>query len=362
VLYWGIGSHLPAQSEDFIADYVPGKPAVTANELALDSRLWLSDTNFLLDYSRPMIANEVLVSWALMKEAKQLPKDHPSLEHLNMTKDGIIIVSLDQNMALPARIVASILTSFKILQTYHIIWQYNGDLTEETVATNVKVMPYIPLNDLLGHPKTKLLVSSADSYHQNMALYHGVPILCLPLHPAQRYNARKTEYRQQGIVIHPDDFSLKSFVQAMKKLVTNDTYYRSIQETSRIMKTQQPAAQKSLRDWIELSLANDFKELRPYSMELSWHRYFMFDIMLLVIIIAGNLIFLFFSSAMLGIKRLKNIYKKQKSNDPAINNAYVKAVAPPVGITNSKPQVAAPSTTAAAIPNKPLPSKPFKQH
>ena len=139
MLHWGMGGQLPAQSRDFITDYVPGKPPVTTDELALESRLWLSDTNFLLDYSRPIIANEVLVAWALMREAKPLPKDHPTLERLNATKDGIIVVSLDQNIALPARIVAAILTSFKIFQSYHIIWQYSGDLTEETIPTNVRV-------------------------------------------------------------------------------------------------------------------------------------------------------------------------------------------------------------------------------
>ena len=188
-----------------------------------------------------------------------------------------------------------------------------------------------------------------------MALYHGVPVLCLPLHPAQRHNARKTEYREHGLVIHPDEFTLKVFVQAMRRLVTNDTYYRRIQETSRIMKTQQAATQKSLRDWIELSLANDFHELRPYAMELSSYKYFMFDIMLLVTIIAGNLFFLLGSLAMLGVKRLKQMYKKRKLSDTTTNG---KPVAPPLGSsTNNKYQGAAPSTTAAAMP-----SKPFKQH
>ncbi|KAK2153081.1 hypothetical protein LSH36_308g02019 [Paralvinella palmiformis] len=269
-----------------------------------------------------------------MREAKQLPRNHPSLEGSNATRDGIIIMSLDQNIALPARIVTTILTSFKIFHTYHVIWQYGGDMTDETIPANVRIMPYVPLNDLVGHPKTRLLVTSADNYHQNLALYHSLPILCIPLQPVQRQNARKTDRRQHGLVIPPENLTIKTFVQAMKKLLFNDTYCRRLEQPSRMMKMKQPASQRSMVEWIELSLANNFDVLKPYAVHMPWARYAMMDIALLVAIVFGNAIFLVANSILLGMRRVWDIYGRRRLPGMGQSvNRLVKPVLPSTTVT-----------------------------
>ncbi|KAK2153082.1 hypothetical protein LSH36_308g02020 [Paralvinella palmiformis] len=44
VLYWYLGNNLPADDQQFVAEYVPDKSPISARDLAIQSRLWLSDT------------------------------------------------------------------------------------------------------------------------------------------------------------------------------------------------------------------------------------------------------------------------------------------------------------------------------
>ena len=362
VLYWYLGDNLPAQDRHFVGEYVPGKPAVGVHELAVRSRLWLSYANFFLDYPRPVVSNEILVGWALMRDARQLPPDHPSLEGSNRTRDGIIVLSLDENIALPARVVGAILTGLKAFHSYHVVWQYGGDLSEEVVPRNVRVLPYVPLNDLVGHPRTRLLVTSADSHHQNMALYHGVPVLCLPLQPVQRHNARKTEYRRHGIVVYPEQFAVKTLVQSIRKLVSNDTYYRNVEQASRIMKMKRPLSQQSMVQWLQLSLATDFEVLRPHAVRMPWASYAMLDIALLVAIVFGNAAFLLANSSLLGLRRLYDVFRNRRlrTGQP---DKLVKPVLPSSAVTpiTKSPGNQLTPTTPGASSKPPLPSKPFKQ-
>lgn len=56
-------------------------------------------------------------------------------------------------------------------------------------------MPWIPQNDLLGQPATRLFVSHCGLQGLNEAVFHGVPVLCLPIVADQfdnAYNVRHT--------------------------------------------------------------------------------------------------------------------------------------------------------------------------
>lgn len=59
-----------------------------------------------------------------------------------------------------------------------------------TVSDNVKVVPWMPQNDVLGHPKTRLFIGHAGLNGMFESIYHGLPMILSPFFGDQFDNAR----------------------------------------------------------------------------------------------------------------------------------------------------------------------------
>jgi UDP:flavonoid glycosyltransferase YjiC (YdhE family) len=55
----------------------------------------------------------------------------------------------------------------------------------------IYVSPWIPQNDILGHPNVKAFVSHCGKNGQYEALYHAVPVVAVPIFGDQPYNAER---------------------------------------------------------------------------------------------------------------------------------------------------------------------------
>ena len=70
----------------------------------------------------------------------------------------------------------------------------NASLAEFTAitdaASNLLLLPWLPQNDLLGHPAVTAFLSHAGIHSMYEAIYHGVPLVVVPLTADQFDNAR----------------------------------------------------------------------------------------------------------------------------------------------------------------------------
>ena len=57
-------------------------------------------------------------------------------------------------------------------------------------AKNLHVVPWLPQNDLLGHPATRVFFTHGGIHSMYEAVYHGVPMVVMPLGADQPDNAR----------------------------------------------------------------------------------------------------------------------------------------------------------------------------
>ena len=61
-----------------------------------------------------------------------------------------------------------------------------------TVPKNVHIRSWLPQNDVLGHPNTRLFITHCGNGGQYEAVYHGVPMLGFPLFAEQHVNAQRS--------------------------------------------------------------------------------------------------------------------------------------------------------------------------
>lgn len=89
-----------------------------------------------------------------------------------------------------------------------------------SVSDNVKLLSWLPQNDILGHPKTRLFIGHAGLNGILESTYHGVPMICSPFFGDQFDNARIAKHAGFGEVVDLDTTSADEFVSLIRKVLT----------------------------------------------------------------------------------------------------------------------------------------------
>ena len=95
---------------------------------------------------------------------------------------------------------------------------------ETKIVNNTMEMPWIPQNDVLGQANTKLFISHCGNNAQYEALYHAVPIICLPIFGDQHYNALRIHRKGLGPFLNMAEFTAENLVSKIDELLRNNTF------------------------------------------------------------------------------------------------------------------------------------------
>jgi len=84
----------------------------------------------------------------------------------------------------------------------------------------VKLLPWLPQNDILGHPKTRLFIGHAGLNGIFESTYHGVPMICSPFFGDQFVNAQIAKRAGFAEVVDFEATSEDDFVSLIRKVLT----------------------------------------------------------------------------------------------------------------------------------------------
>ena len=180
VLDWVLRPGVTHYRDSFLKQYAP---SMTYDASYGESLLFLVNSDFVIDYPRPVMPNEVFVGGLTTKQAARLPDD--LLEFADNAHDGLIVIAfgtIDTQMYEPSS-VEKFVDAFQNFPEFRFVWRYAEELTASQASTlpgNVVVRTWIPQNDLLGHRNTKLVITHCGSNTQFEAIFHGIPMLCFP--------------------------------------------------------------------------------------------------------------------------------------------------------------------------------------
>ncbi|TWW67479.1 UDP-glucuronosyltransferase 2A1 [Takifugu flavidus] len=211
--------------------------------------LWLMRVDFVYEYPRPTMPNVVYIGGFQCKPAKPLP------EHLeefvqSSGEHGVIVMSLGTLIAeLPQDLADQIAAAFAKMPQ-KVIWRYKG-AKPATLGNNTLLVDWMPQNDLLGHPKTKLFVAHGGTNGVQEALYHGVPIIGLPLIFDQPDNVHRLEVRGAGKVLDFFTMTEEIFFQGIQEVLNDPSYRMNMQRLSRLHRDAPMKPMDSALFWIE---------------------------------------------------------------------------------------------------------------
>uniref|UniRef100_A0A3P9LIZ5 UDP-glucuronosyltransferase n=1 Tax=Oryzias latipes TaxID=8090 RepID=A0A3P9LIZ5_ORYLA len=253
-------------------------PNVKYTQLLQGADLWLMRVDFVFEFPRPTMPNVVYVGGFHCKPSKPLP------EHLeefvqSSGEHGVIIMSLGTFVSeLPDDLANEIAAAFAKLPQ-KVIWSYRGS-RPSTLGNNTLVVDWIPQNDLLGHPNIKLFVAHGGTNGVQEAIYHGVPVVGLPICHDQYDNLLRLQVKGAAKIIpiatlDKDD----SFLKAIQEVLTEPSYRMNMQRLSRLHRDQPVKQMDKALFWIEFVMRHKgAAHLVTESNKMPWYSYYSVDV------------------------------------------------------------------------------------
>uniref|UniRef100_A0A8D1Y9E6 UDP-glucuronosyltransferase n=1 Tax=Sus scrofa TaxID=9823 RepID=A0A8D1Y9E6_PIG len=101
-----------------------------------------------------------------------------------------------------------------------VLWKYEGK-KPDTLGPNTRLYKWIPQNDLLGHPQTKAFITHGGANGVYEAIYHGIPMVGLPLFGDQPDNIAHMTAKGAAVRLDLDTMSRTDLVNALKQVINN---------------------------------------------------------------------------------------------------------------------------------------------
>ena len=147
---------------------------------------------------------------------------------------------------------------------------------------NVKVMDWIPQNDILAHPKIRLFITHGGFNSLSESIYHAKPVIVFPVAFEQPNNAAVVVKKGYGIRMYLSDFKPTDLIENIDKIFRDPSYTDNAQKASAIFKYKpdRPGVRASFL--IDHVIKHGDSHLKTGAHTLSLFQFYMFDIFLFI--------------------------------------------------------------------------------
>ncbi|KAF6133603.1 hypothetical protein HJG60_019948 [Phyllostomus discolor] len=253
-----------------------GRPT-TLSELMGKAEMWLIRTYWDFEFPRPLLPHFEFVGGLHCKPAKPLPKEMEQFVQ-SSGENGIVVFSLGSMVTNLTEENANMIASVLAQIPQKVIWRYEGK-KPDTLGPNTRLYKWIPQNDLLGHPKTKAFITHGGANGIYEAIYHGIPMVGLPLFAEQPDNIVRMKKKGAAVRLDISTMSSADFLNALKTVINDPSYKENAMKLSRIHHDQPIKPLDRAVFWIEFVMRHKgAKHLRPASYDLNWFQYHSLDV------------------------------------------------------------------------------------
>ncbi|XP_025408855.1 UDP-glucuronosyltransferase 2B30-like isoform X2 [Sipha flava] len=170
-----------------------------------DVSLTLVNSHPLVSSVAPFVPGYVQVASMHVQPVKPLPRDLKNI--LDAAERGVIYFSLGsviKSSKMPRETVALLLSEFAKIEQI-VLWKWEDDQLPD-LPKNVIVRKWFPQNDILSHPNCRLFITHGGIHSLIESIYHGVPMLLIPVFADQVHNA--AEAMRRGFALYVPYFEL----------------------------------------------------------------------------------------------------------------------------------------------------------
>ncbi|TKC34647.1 hypothetical protein EI555_011237, partial [Monodon monoceros] len=173
-----------------------------------------------------------------------------------------------------------------------VLWRYTGK-KPETLGANTRLYEWIPQNDLLGHPQTRAFITHCGTNGIYEAIYHGVPMVGIPLFGDQHDNIARIKAKGAAVEVDLQRMTSSDLLNTLKAVINNPSYKENAMKLSRIHHDQPMKPLDRAVFWIEFIMRHKgAKHLRPAIHNLTWYQYNSLDVIGFLLACMATFIFL----------------------------------------------------------------------
>lgn len=202
---------------------IPGKNKPDLAKLRKNVALVLLNTHFTMSYPRPNVPNMIEIGGIHINRdvPKELPKDIK--QFIESAENGVVYFSMGSNIQssqLPVQVRDGLLKAFAKLKQ-KVLWKWE-DSNLPGKPENVLITEWFPQDDVLAHPNIKLFITHGGLLSSTEAVYHGVPIIGIPVFGDQTLNMVKAVKNGYGLLVSYANLTESSISWALKEMLEND--------------------------------------------------------------------------------------------------------------------------------------------
>uniref|UniRef100_A0A672YZC1 glucuronosyltransferase n=1 Tax=Sphaeramia orbicularis TaxID=375764 RepID=A0A672YZC1_9TELE len=218
-------------------DYLASKyleDGMTYKELISHGAVWLLRYDFTFEWPRPLMPNMVLIGG------------------INCAKKG----------PLPA-----------------VVWRYTG-VPPTDVPENVRLMKWLPQNDLLAHPKAQIFFTHGGTHGVYEGICNAVPMVMFPLFGDQGDNVHRMVARGVAEKLSMLEVTSETVVATIRKLINDKSYKQKMVQLSQIHLDRPLQPLDLAVFWTEFVMKHKgAAHLRVAAHDLNWIQYHSLDVL-----------------------------------------------------------------------------------
>ncbi|XP_066045464.1 UDP-glucuronosyltransferase 1A3-like isoform X9 [Chamaea fasciata] len=286
---------------------------VSLMDLVNSAAVWLLRFDFVFEYVRPVMPNMVFIGGINCAKEKPLPKEFEAMVNAS-GEHGIVVFSLGSMVSeIPMKKAMEIAEGLgTIPQT--VFWRYTGK-APPNLPKNVKLVKWLPQNDLLAHPKTRAFITHGGSHGVYEGICNAVPMVLMPLFGDQMDNAKRVESRGAGLTLNILEMTSNDISTALKAVINDKKYKENIQRLSDLHLDRPIHPLDLAVHWVEFVMRHKgAPHLRPAAHDLNWVQYHSLDVIAFLAAVALLSLFISFKCCLCCCRRC--FCKKGRTGKP----------------------------------------------
>ncbi|KAM9630885.1 UDP-glucuronosyltransferase 1A1-like isoform 4-T4 [Morphnus guianensis] len=291
---------------------------VTVLDLLRQASIWLMRLDFVLDYPRPLMPN-IIVIGGVNCAHKELPQEFEAIVNAS-GEHGIVVFSLGSMVSeIPIKKATEIADALaSVPQT--VLWRYTGEVPPN-LPKNVKLVKWLPQNDLLAHPKTRAFITHGGSHGVYEGICNAVPMVLMPLFGDQMDNAKRVESRGAGLTLNILEMTSKDISTALKAVINDKKYKENIKRLSDLHLDRPIHPLDLAVHWVEFVMRHKgAPHLRPAAHDLNWIQYHSLDVIAFLLAVVLLSLFISFKCCLFCCRRC--CCKKGRTRKPTKSKSH----------------------------------------
>ncbi|XP_072014557.1 UDP-glucuronosyltransferase 2B20-like [Amphiura filiformis] len=305
-------SHYMISSYDTLKEEQGLCPGTSLLELNRKADLWLVNADVAGDFPLPATPNIISIGGLMNEPAKPLkPELKMFVEDHEM--NGVILVSMGSSITLNDKDAYMYINALGRLP-YRVIFRHMENMTHN-VSNHIKIVQWMPQNDLLGHPRTKLFIGHAGLNGIYEALYNAIPMVLIPHGLDQNDNAVRMCKKGVALCLDRQNLDENKLHDAIVEVLSQKRYKDAAEHWSNLHKDQPLTPRERAVFWIEHVLKYGGAHLRPHGFDMNFVQYHTLDVGILIVAFVTLFVAIVTTCCVKGYKMIAHrTYFKQKQS------------------------------------------------